>query len=103
MSRMRPFLRWPMVLVAVLLLAGACSSGGGGAETVDAVGPDVEVEASPAFLATVADRSAEASYRFELDMSMTMDMGFGVIDIDPDVNYVLTHGRLLFALMLSTP
>ena len=69
-------------VLAVVLVTAAC--GGDSGTTAEAVGPDVAIEASPAFLASVADRSEAASYRFELDMDMTMDLGFQAIVIDPD-------------------
>ena len=88
MTRARSSLRLLCGLIAVVLVAAAC--GGDSGTTVDAVGPDVAIEASPAFLASVADRSETESYRFELDMNMTMDLGFEAIVIDPDDPFV--HG-----------
>ncbi|MEO1060981.1 MAG: hypothetical protein AAFZ07_06160 [Actinomycetota bacterium] len=86
MARARAALRYLTVLLSVVLVAAAC--GGDDGTTVDAVGPDVAIEASPAFLASVAERSDAASYRFELDMNMRMDLGFEAIDIDPDEPFV---------------
>jgi hypothetical protein len=86
MARTRSSLRLLATLLAVLLVAAAC--GGDDGTTVDAVGPDVAIEASPAFLASVAERSEAASYRFELEMNMTMDLGFEAIVVDPDEPFV---------------
>ncbi|MEM9035637.1 MAG: hypothetical protein AAGD18_13675 [Actinomycetota bacterium] len=82
MERSRPPLRIIALLAALLLVVASC--GGSSGDEVDAVGPDVAIEATPAFLASVADRSEELGFRYEMLLSMELDMAFEAMSIAPD-------------------
>lgn len=85
---------WRAIVALACLLPAACGSGGGGSatpDTVDATGipiagePPAGIEATPRFLAEVADTTESvASLRFSLDFSMTIRIGADRLEIDPD-------------------
>ncbi len=79
----RPILRLAFAGATAALVVSACS-GADDATDIRTTEPDVEVEATPAFLATVDDRTTADAFRYEMTMSMAADLGIIQLDAAPE-------------------
>ncbi len=89
--RFRHLRRWPATLVAVLLVAGACSGDGAEPTTTSTTAPAPTTTAVPA--TTVAPREAPAAPSPTVDRLVIVSLDGEVVSMDRSGNNVLVHSE----------